>query len=138
MKLESGRIDAFYSNVKRIFEKLAELEAEREEVTAGELANRPVVGVQLTDPMSKAIELMEKHSYSQLPVFMEKHAVGSISEGAVTDYLARGLDPIDLPETPVKELMEESFPQVAETAHRDVVVSLLGYFPAVLTTKGAE
>jgi len=137
-KLESGRIDAAYSKVKHIFEKLGELEAERESVPAGKLSNKPVVWVQRTDPVSKAIGLMQKHGYSQLPVFKGERVIGSISEGSVTEYLAGGFDPAHLSRARVSELMGEAFPQVGEETPHEVVVSLLRQVPAVLTTKGGK
>jgi len=137
-KLESGRIDAAYSKVKHIFEKLEELEATREAVPARKLSNKPVVWVQRKDPMSKAIGLMQKHGYSQLPVFYGQRVVGSISEGSVIKYLAGGFDPAHLSRARVSELMEGAFPQVGEETPHGVVVSLLSHSPAVLTTKGGK
>ena len=137
-KLEAGRIDAAYSKVKQIFEELEELEAKREAVLAGKLSNKPVVGVQQGDPVSKAIGLMRKHGYSQLPVFERGRVVGSISEGSVTEYLAGGFDPAHLSRARVSELIEEAFPQVGEETPHGVVVSLLSHSPAVLTTKGGR
>lgn len=134
-KLEGGLVDATYSKVKHLFEKLEELEATRESVSARKLSNKPVVGVQLTDPVRKAIRLMRKHDYSQLPVFDGERVVGSISEGSVTKYLAGGLDPAHLSRARASELMEEAFPQVGEETPHDVVVSLLRRVPAVLIAK---
>lgn len=137
-KLEGGRIDAAYSKVKHIFEKLEELEAAREAVPARKLSNKHVIGVQRGDSVSKAIGLMRKHDYSQLPVFDGERVVGSISEGSVTEYLAGGFDPVHLSRARVSELMEEAFPQVGEETPHDVVVSLLRHIPAVLTVKESK
>jgi predicted transcriptional regulator len=134
-KLERGRVDAAYSKVKHIFEVLDRIEAGREPAPIKKLANSPVVGVQVTDPMGKAIELMQRHDYSQLPVFESGRAVGSISEGSVNEYLAGENDPSELSKMRVGELMGEAFPQVGEEMPRDAVGELLRRVPAVLITK---
>lgn len=134
-KLERGRVDAAYSKVKHIFEVLDRIEAGREPATIKKLANSPVVGVQVTDPMCKAIELMQRHDYSQLPVFESGRVVGNISEGSVNEYLAGENDPSELSKMRVGELMGEAFPQVGEEMLRDAVGELLRRVPAVLITK---
>jgi predicted transcriptional regulator len=137
-KLEGGLVDAAYSKVKHLFEVLEELEAEREAVPIKAMSNRPVVGVQLTDSVGKAIGLMRHHAYSQLPVFEGERVVGSISEKNVTEYLAEGKDPTSLSKAKVSDLMGEAFPQVGEDTPREVVVSLLRHVPAVLVVKGGR
>jgi hypothetical protein len=49
-------------------------------VCASAIMNQPVVGVDLTDSLSRAKDLMLKGSYSYLPVFKGRKSVGSISE----------------------------------------------------------
>jgi len=134
-KLEAGLVDAAYSKVRRLFEVLEELEAERRAVPVRVLSNRPVVGVQVDDSISKAIGLMKRHGYSQLPVWDGERAVGSISEGDITRYLAEGKDPSALSKLRVVDIMGESFPQVGEETPSDVVVGLLRHVSAVLTMK---
>jgi CBS domain-containing protein len=49
-------------------------------ICACAIMNKPVVSVDASDPISKAREIMIQHDYSQLPVFRENKAVGSVSE----------------------------------------------------------
>lgn len=135
-KLERGRLrDASYSAIKRIFEALERAEAETREVPAKSIANSPVAFACPADPVGKAIGLMERHGYSQLPVLEGTRAVGSISEGDITRYLAEGGEPSELRGLPVRELMGEPFPLVGEETPSRAVVGLLEHFPAVLTTR---
>jgi predicted transcriptional regulator len=84
-KLEGGLVDASYSKVKQIFEKLDEKEAEREEETAASVANRKIVSVRPSDRAGKAADLMRKNDFSQLPVKERDRYVGSIDSNQLVD-----------------------------------------------------
>src|SRR5512139_2054466 len=75
-KLESGSIDTSYKNVKAIFEALGRLET-KTKIQAGKVLHPKIISVQKTDTISKVVQLMESHGYSQLPVFDGKQSVGS-------------------------------------------------------------
>jgi len=59
----------------------------------------------------------------------------SITEKTINNYIAQGKDLGILSTMPIESLMGEAFSQIGEGASIDVVTGLLGYFPAVLTTK---
>lgn len=104
-------------------------------VMAKEISNREIVGVSRTDPIRRATELMRKHDYSQLPMYDGNIAIGSITEKAISDYIAQGKDLGILPTMPTESLKGEAFPLIDEDASIDVIAGLLRYFQAVLTTK---
>src|SRR3989337_1950959 len=85
-KLESGKIDSSYTKVKTIFDVLERLEV-KTKIQAGKVLHDKVVGIQKSEPVSKVVQLMKRHGYSQLPVFDGKHPVGSISEKAILSQI---------------------------------------------------
>ena len=133
-KLESGKIDSSYTKVKTIFEALERLEV-KTKVQAGKVLHNEVVGIQKNEPVSKVVQLMRHHGYSQLPVFDGKHPVGSISEKAILSQILAGKDLAQISKLPTEEVMEEAFPQVDEDAPLALISSLLQVYSAVLVTK---
>jgi len=133
-KLESKKIDPSYTKVKAIFDALERLEM-KTEVHAEEVLHDEVVGVQKSDPVSKAVRLMTDHGYSQLPVFDGEHSVGSISEKTMLGQVSAGKDLAQVSKLPVEDVMEEAFPQVGEDAPLPLISSLLQVYSAVLISK---
>ena len=133
-KLESGKIDSSYKKVKNIFEALERLEVQTK-IQAGKVLHNQVVGIQKSEPVSKVVQLMKRHGYSQLPIFNGKHPVGSISEKAILSQILVGKDLAQISKLPAEELMQEAFPQVDEDAPLALISSLLQVYSAVLVTK---
>ena len=135
-KLESQKIDPSYTKVKAIFDALEKLQTETE-VRAEDVLQNKVIGIQKSEPISKAVQKMAEHGYSQLPVFDEEHAVGSISEKTIIGKVSAGKDLNQISKLSVGDLMEEAFPQVGEDAPLPLISSLLQVYSAVLiSTKG--
>ena len=135
-KLESQKIDPSYTKVKAIFDALERLQTETE-VRADQMLHNEVVGVQKSDPVSKAVQTMAEYGYSQLPVFDGDHAVGSISEKTIIGKVSAGKDLNQVSKLSVGDVMEEAFPQVGEDAPLPLISSLLQVYSAVLiSTKG--
>jgi len=133
-KLESQKIDPSYTKVKAIFDALERLQTETE-VRAEEVLHSKVIGIQKSDPVSKAVQTMAEYGYSQLPVFDEEHSVGSISEKTIIGKVSAGKDLNQISKRSVGEVMEEAFPQVGEDAPLPLIASLLQVYPAVLISK---
>jgi predicted transcriptional regulator len=135
-KLESHKIDPSYAKVKAIFDALERLRTDTE-VKADQVLQKKVVGLQKNDPISKAVQTMAKHGYSQLPVFENEHAVGIISEKTIVGKVSAGKDLSEVSKLSVGDVMEEAFPQVGEDAPLPLISNLLQVYPAVLiSTKG--
>ncbi|MDI6888948.1 MAG: helix-turn-helix domain-containing protein [Methanocellales archaeon] len=135
-KIEGGKIDPSYRNVKRIFEALdKEMTKQKKAILAREISSKKVIGVGKKDPVHRAIELMRKYEISQLPVYDENTPVGSITEKVITNHIAQKKDPKKLSKMPIEKVMEEGLPQISEDAPVEIVVPLLQYSPAVLTIK---
>ena len=133
-KLESKKIDPSYTKVKAIFDVLERLET-KTEVHVGEVLHNEVVAIQKDEPVSKAVRLMTDQGYSQLPVFDGKHSVGSISEKTMLGQVSAGKELAQVSKLPVRDIMEEAFPQVGEGAPLPLISSLLQVYPAVLISK---
>ena len=135
-KLESQKIDPSYTKVKAIFDALERLQSETE-VRADAVFHNEVIGVQKSDPVSKAVQTMADYGYSQLPVFDGEHAVGSISEKTIIEKVSAGKNLSEVSKLPVGDVMEEAFPQVGEDAPLPLISNLLQVYSAVLiSTKG--
>ncbi len=135
-KIEGGKIEPAYRNVKRIFEMLEnEMGKQKRRVLAKEISNKKVIGVDKKDAVHIAIELMRKYEISQLPVYDENTPVGSITEKVITNNIAQKKDPKELSKMPVEKVMEEGLPLISENAPVEILIPLLQYSPAVLTIK---
>ena len=135
-KIEGGKIEPAYKNVKRIFEVLEnEMGKQKRTILAKELSSKKIIGVDKKDPVHRAIELMRKYEISQLPVYDETTPVGSITEKVITSSIAQKKDLKKLSETPVEKVMEEGLPLISEDVPVEILIPLLQYSPAVLTIK---
>ena len=133
-KLESGRIDPSYTKAKALFDVLESLEMRREGYVE-QILHDNVVGIQGSETVSKAVQLMRDHGFSQIPVFDGEHVVGSITEKTVLSQILSGKDLASMSMLSVREIMDESFPQVGENAPLSLVSNLLQVYPAVLVPR---
>lgn len=81
------------------------------------------------ETVSEALEKMERHSVTQIPVLEDRVSVGSLKESNV---LGKLLENRDLLEAKVTEIMDESFPVLDVDAGFDEIKSRLREAPAVL------
>jgi predicted transcriptional regulator len=130
-KLESQKIDPSYTKVKAIFDSLEKLQTETD-VRAEDVLQNKVIGIQKSEPVSRAVLKMAEYGYSQLPVFDGEHAVGSISEKTIIGKVSAGKDLNQVSKLSVGNVMEEAFPQVGVDAPLPLISSLLQVYSAVL------
>jgi cystathionine beta-synthase len=89
-----------------------------------------LISVAPTDPVRRALALMEEYHISQLPVIQEGRAVGSIEESTL---MAQVLEDNSLIDAPVERVMQEGFPVVdAEDSIDHAKALLTRNKPAVL------
>ena len=88
-----------------------------------------LVSVLPTQVVGDALQLMNSHGLSQLPVLEHNNSVGSIREGRL---MAKLLKNRDLLRAPVSEVMEKSFPVVQEDIGIEAAVKYLKDSPAIL------
>lgn len=136
-KIEKGKVDTSYSNLKKIFDCIEELESEGA-LKASKVMNQHVYSVSKKDSISKAIEIMRKHEVSQIPVMDGNYAVGSISEKTVLDSIGRGANPKEFHLTECSGIMDEPFPVISEETPLSAAAELLKHHYAVLVRKGEK
>src|SRR5262249_7592656 len=90
---------------------------------------RRLVSVRPDQKVSEAIEIMNAHGFSQLPVIEEGKSVGSIREGKLMSKL---LEKRELMDSPVGDVMDKSFPVIGEDISFEGAVKHLRSSQAIL------
>ncbi|NIR52979.1 cystathionine beta-synthase [candidate division KSB1 bacterium] len=101
-----------------------------------------IISVTPKDNVRVALEKMRNFNISQLPVMEDGRSVGSLEEGSV---MGQVIENSALLESPVKEIMQESFPTIGHTAsiedarnyfsqrHAAVLIEEMGRIVGILT-----
>ncbi|MEW6295037.1 MAG: CBS domain-containing protein [Candidatus Diapherotrites archaeon] len=128
-KIEKGTTIPSYDNAKRLFEALSKLH-EQKSLAAKDAMTKKIVFVGENDSVDKAIALIEKHGFSQLPVLKDGKSVGSVTE----ELLLKKMNSFKGHESKlkVKEIMAESMPIVQPNTPFNAVSVLLNYSNGVL------
>jgi predicted transcriptional regulator len=100
--------------------------------------NKNIIGINSSATINEAVEIMRDHGYSQLPVMQGDKPIGGLSERTVLEQILNPSDDINPSKVKVKEIMDESFPQVAEDAPLSLLSNLLKYYQAVLVQRQGE
>ncbi len=99
-------------------------------------SNKQLQSLSPDDSAFDAMSKMEKQDISQMPVFDNGHPTGSVTEDKLVSMVLHGQD---LKNTPVREIMEPSFPIVSQETSIDEITGLLqGDTPAVFVEMGTE
>lgn len=89
-----------------------------------------VVSIEASEKVSKAIEIMSKNNYSQIPVTSDRRIIGSLSENALYNAIVR--DP-KVKDQAVEVVMEHAFPFVdITTPLEDLAKMISEKTPAVM------
>ena len=132
-KIERNESDPGYRTAKQIFKVLAEAtkkERNQDKKTASDFMTALVESVSSSTKLAKAIDIMLKNDYSQLPVIDN-----GIVKGSITDRLLVSLDNSSM-EGKVGDIMAKGFPIVDSDARIEVLQRLLEEYPAVLVNTG--
>jgi cystathionine beta-synthase len=93
-------------------------------------ARKPLVTLEHSDPVTRAIQVMADHDYSQLPVTDRGRIIGSISETRLYSEIVR--EP-DVKTRPIESIMQAAFPFVdVSTDLGSLATMLTPETPAVL------
>ena len=134
-RIESGSVDPRVSTLGRIVTVLSQ--TEKPPYRAKDVMHTPVYSVGPAEPVSRAVEIMEKNDISQIPVIDGGVPVGCISESAIVSALEEG-GLHGSGSRPVREFMEPGFPTVPLEADVQDVVHLLRENHAVLAVEGGR
>ena len=132
-KIESENLSPSYEIVKRIFIVLDSLEHKNEKKCSEIMV--PAITIDKKETIGKAIEVMKKHSISQLPILNNKEVVGSISESTIYNKIMEGTPRNSLIKMSVSEVMGEPFPMIKADYPLSIAIPLLKSSEAILLTE---
>lgn len=95
----------------------------------GGLGRRPLYTVAPGDTVAQALQLMQQHNISQLPVMQDLKPIGAITQGGLLRQLEAHKQ---LRELKVSEVMEAAFPEVSPETDIAAIKNTLKTAPAVL------
>ncbi len=79
--------------------------------------------------VAEALQLMNEHGLSQIPIIDDGNCVGSLREGRL---MAKLLNNRELLQAPLSEVMDAPFPVVSETVEAERAIKYLKNSPAIL------
>lgn len=129
-RIEAGKVDPRLSTVKKILNSILSTKKEK---NAASIMHSPVICVNIDDSVRKAVDLMEAHGISQLPVLDKERVVGSVQEGTIIRRILQSKEPEKVFNLKVEEVMEEPFTAVSPSTNINEILTLLTHEkPAVL------
>ncbi|MCK4588965.1 MAG: CBS domain-containing protein [Nanoarchaeota archaeon] len=131
-KIEAGRLDPSYSNIRKIFDALDEL-SKKEEKLAKDIMQKKIISVGVNNLVLSAIKLMKKHGISQVPVEDKGKIVGIVTEKSLVERLGP-----DISKLKVKEVMDESPPIISPETRLEVISNLLKHFQIILVAEKGD
>jgi len=133
-RIESGKVDPSYSKMKDILNALEKV-GKGKTLVAKDVMNRKIISINPSKTIKEAASFMKKHNISQMPVVDSDLIVGAISEKGILDKFANAADLDELGTMRVKDVMENSFPQIDKNSPLTVLSVLLEYNNAVLVVE---
>ena len=135
-KMESKRIEPSYNKVKMIDQALdGEEQKQTTSIRAKDVYTNKIAKVNASDPIIKAIKIMQTNGFSQLPVYDNNRTVGSITEHSILHAQSEENDYKLSSNVKVEKIMEPPFPQINEDTPIGPIKSLLEHYQAVLVTR---
>ncbi|TXT58307.1 MAG: putative transcriptional regulator with C-terminal CBS domain [Promethearchaeota archaeon] len=130
-RIESNAIDPPYSKFKKIYEFLAQENEKKKEkkVRASNIMSKNVYKIDSQSKIKDAIELMNKHKISQVPILENGQNLGSLTSKRIQMHITDNPDLINLNVLDLKEL---PFPEVEKNWRVKEISNLLITYPAVL------
>ena len=128
-KIESGRVEPSYTNVRKIFDALSSVE-DKSELKAADIMVKKIISCKKEDSVASVVAKMRRFQISQMPVMENKQVLGLISESTILDKIEG-----DVKILKAKDVMDEAPPIVGHTTLQRVVAHLLRHFPMVLVAK---
>lgn len=134
-QIESGRCKPSYETARKIFEVLSSLEGQLS-MRVGDICSRNLVYVSRSDSLHKAIELMRKHSFSQVPVFDTSRPIGLISEDGLVKHMVEKEE--ELKTMKVENVMESPPPIVDVSTPAKALIPLVRFSKCALVSEKGE
>lgn len=126
-KIENNKVVPSYENAKRLFNALS-FEPKKKQ-TVKSIMRKNLVSISEKEKVSEAINLMNKHGISQLPVMKRNIPIGTVTEKNLLEKINSGtINSSDK----VEKVMEGCLPIIESSSEIEVVSALLKYYPAAL------
>ncbi len=123
-RLERGSLDPKLSVVTKIVETLTH----RQSKTCAEIMTQNPVTVDARDQASSAVRVMQKHSFSQVPVLRGTQLIGLVTERDIIRNLQHNMNQLS-----VQAIMSpEGVPIIDETTTIDIITPLFHTYQAIL------
>ncbi|MFW9998946.1 MAG: CBS domain-containing protein [Candidatus Hodarchaeota archaeon] len=136
-RIESGTIDPPYSKYKKIYEYLENERKIREKSKrhAVDIMVPNIISIERSSTIRNAIDLMNKHEISQLPIIENNQNLGSITSKKIQKYITDNPQIINMDISLIKEL---PFPEIDKNWNVKDISDLLLKYPAVLVRENNE
>ncbi|MHA2281023.1 MAG: CBS domain-containing protein [Promethearchaeota archaeon] len=130
-RIESGTVDPPYSKVKNIFEYLESerIARKKSKKHAKDIMTHKIISIKPTSSVRDAVELMNEHGYSQLPLLDKNDNFGSITSKKIQKLITDNPKILGVEVSLIKEL---PFPEVDENWNVKDISDLLVKYSAVL------
>jgi predicted transcriptional regulator len=106
-KIEAGRIDPTYTNVRKIWDAIESL-SNKKEKKAKDIMQKGIISIPPDKNIKDGIKQMRKYGISQIPVINDNKSIGLISESIILNALIEGRTNLA-----VKDIMEDPAPVVS-------------------------
>ncbi len=136
-RIESGKGNPSYLVVKRIFDYLEEfsLNQKHSEIELKDIMTKNIIAIGANSKIRDAIELMNQHDISQLPIIENNTNYGSITSRKIQKIIT---DDKNLVNADIFLFKELPFPEVDLHWNLSSVSNMLITYPAVLIKEGND
>jgi predicted transcriptional regulator len=134
-KIEAGKVDPTYTNAKKIFEALEELQV-KEETKAEEIMNKRVSLVDVNELVGEVIRVMKYREISQVPIVSRGKVVGIITESTILERMMN--EPEKTKHYRAGDIMEEAPPIISRKTGLKTVAELLKSNAILLVAEKGE
>lgn len=136
-RIENGTIDPPYSKLKKIYEYLENERKIREKSKkhAEDIMTQDIQSIKSSSTIREAVDLMNKHEISQLPIIENNQNFGSITSKKIQKYITDNPEIINMDVSLLKEL---PFPEIDKNWNVKDISDLLLKYPAVLVKENND
>ncbi|MFX1312534.1 MAG: CBS domain-containing protein [Promethearchaeota archaeon] len=130
-RIENGSIDPPYSKIKILYEYLENKRKEREKMKkqAEDIMSNDIIFIKPNSSIRDAVDLMNKHGISQLPILEQQQNLGSLTSKKIQKFITENPKIMNGDVSLIKGL---PFPEVNRDWGIKDVSKLLENYPAVL------
>ena len=136
-QIESGRTKPSYDTARKIFDALAKLEDSADPHRAGDFCSKDMIILNPGHTLHEAIEKMDEHSISQIPIFEDDRVVGVITEDGIVKRITDAGEH-SLKSTKLAEAMEPAPPIVDYNTPARALVPLIRYSKCIMVSKKSK